>query len=154
VTYVYRTYAKDGRLLYVGCTDAFERRIMQHASSGSLWFHDAESFSLEYHPSRKQALAAEREAIRTEWPLYNIDSSVDPATPRLLAYRRHQRRMRALDHALEHGWPPPPTPEQFKAEFQRSWAEHCRLRNAVRQAELGGSTDFYHFGQQDHQGAS
>jgi predicted GIY-YIG superfamily endonuclease len=146
VTHVYRAYAKDGRLLYVGCTDTFERRVMQHASQGSLWIHMAESFSIEYYPTRKAALAAEAEAIRSEWPLYNIDHSIDPETPRLLIWRRSQEQMARIREIFTNP-PKKQTPEEFEASFQKSWAEHCRLRNAVRQAEMGGSSNFYHYGQ-------
>jgi excinuclease UvrABC nuclease subunit len=79
MTYVYRAYDDDGRLLYVGLTDYVEHRMRAHLRAGSLWLDHLAQLVVE---KRRNAAAAEREAIKTEWPLYNVQHSFEgPRTP-------------------------------------------------------------------------
>lgn len=68
---LYRIFDADGRLLYVGVSENPLRRLRQH-HVGSRWFRGvAVRTEIEWHQSRKAALAAEAEAIRTEAPVHN-----------------------------------------------------------------------------------
>lgn len=67
---LYRFFDENGLLLYVGITKDFKKRKSQHAAR-SQWFHRAARHTLEPHPSRAAALAAEAAAILEEQPLFN-----------------------------------------------------------------------------------
>lgn len=127
MTTLYRAWASDGRLLYVGVTDDLTKRILTHANRRALWIPIMESLSIERYTTRQEALADEREAIRTEWPLYNVEHSIDPVTPRR-QIRNHEMRPLQM-------WDPTEPPEETEARFQRSWREHCRIHDAIRLAE-------------------
>lgn len=75
LTTVYRLYDKAGQLLYVGTAVNPEGRWEQHARE-KLWWSSVARATVEWHPSRTEALAAERAAIQSEEPLHN-----DKATP-------------------------------------------------------------------------
>jgi predicted GIY-YIG superfamily endonuclease len=81
-TALYRHYDEDGRLLYVGISLDVLKRIQQHR--GSSWSRDITYIAIEGYASREAAEAAERVAIETERPLYNIAGrliSVVPTAP-------------------------------------------------------------------------
>jgi hypothetical protein len=73
-TTLYRHFAGNGRLLYVGVSLSAISRLSDHRTSR--WFDQIVDVEVEYYPTREAALAAEREAIRTENPLYNIAGKV------------------------------------------------------------------------------
>ena len=66
---LYRHFDADGFLLYVGISSTPDARLQQHRSSP--WFSEIRRVVIEMLPDRETAERAEREAIRTEWPLYN-----------------------------------------------------------------------------------
>ena len=66
---VYRLYAADGSLTYVGQTSDLRQRMDAHFSRWN--DDDLADFTWEPHPTRIAALAAEDLAIRTEAPLHN-----------------------------------------------------------------------------------
>ncbi len=76
--YLYRLYAKDGTLLYIGCTGDVQGRIYYHLSMchiGNGITH-ALYFGLDHwtewrYPTKAEARAAERAAIAAEAPLLN-----------------------------------------------------------------------------------
>jgi predicted GIY-YIG superfamily endonuclease len=70
-TSLYRHYAEDGTLLYVGISLSWPARTKQHAS-GSRWFAEVARVTIERFPSREAALEAEREAIKREKPKFNV----------------------------------------------------------------------------------
>jgi predicted GIY-YIG superfamily endonuclease len=70
LTALYRFW-RDDELLYVGITLNPSRRFHQHASSQP-WWHLANRITIETHPTREDALVAEREAIIREKPVHNI----------------------------------------------------------------------------------
>lgn len=129
MTALYRAFGRDGRLLYVGMTEDVEKRIMQHQHDGALWVTKFESLSVEYYPTRRAARIAEIQAIRSEWPLYNIDHSIDPWSTKQLNWLNSQQQM-ARWRSL------PPSPEESEAHFQESLAEARRIRQAVREARF------------------
>jgi len=73
MTDLYRYYDAQGALLYVGIADDWRQRMKQHRYAD--WFPMAGRLSVEYHPDRRSAAAAELAAIRSEWPLYNVHAS-------------------------------------------------------------------------------
>ena len=68
---VYRWFAFTGRLLYVGCSVDPDKR-WQDLQRTEGWTHLAAWRTLEWHESLPEARAAEREAIKTEDPLFNL----------------------------------------------------------------------------------
>ncbi len=70
-TTLYRFYDEAGALLYVGITGDTGRRIAQHNREKDWWNH-VTNIRIEYHDYRYLALQAERTAIVTEYPMYNV----------------------------------------------------------------------------------
>ena len=68
--FVYRCFANDGRLLYIGITGRYGARMSQHAL-GSPWWPEVTDVTREEFPSLTAARAAERLAIETEDPQHN-----------------------------------------------------------------------------------
>lgn len=69
--YVYRCFDADGRLLYVGCSMNPEERMKEHRKFRPWWTNRVTRMTLEGFPDQSAGLAAERQAIQTEHPLYN-----------------------------------------------------------------------------------
>jgi hypothetical protein len=81
-TDLYRYFAPDGQLLYVGVSLSALARAMQHARTAHWW--DAwSSMKRERYASRADALAAEASAIVHEHPAFNIAGT----SPNLFAPR-------------------------------------------------------------------
>lgn len=74
LTTVYRLYDAKGRLLYVGTSVEPQERWEQH-SREKLWWSSVARATVDWFSSRTEALAAEREAIRSEYPLHNEKAS-------------------------------------------------------------------------------
>ena len=70
-TALYRQYSKEGKLLYVGISLDYAKRVKQHYK-GSAWFLDVADIKLEWFDTRDDALKAERDAIKKEKPECNI----------------------------------------------------------------------------------
>jgi excinuclease UvrABC nuclease subunit len=70
-TFLYRHFDSKGRLLYVGISLSVLMRLNAHAHN-SRWFEKIDNVKIERFRSRKMALAAEAEVIRSEKPLYNV----------------------------------------------------------------------------------
>jgi len=116
-TALYRFFASDGRLLYIGITVDIATRWQSHAGSAP-WWHLQASHTVEYYAHRADAEAAERAAVRIERPLYNVVYA-EPGTGRkgALAYPevRNARPARAASERgpIEEPWRP--TDEQSAA---------------------------------------
>lgn len=67
---LYRFYAADGALLYVGITSNPGARWKKHRDEKP-WWHEVRGISMEPYPSRVDVLAAETLAIAVENPRYN-----------------------------------------------------------------------------------
>lgn len=80
-TSLYRHFADNGSLLYVGISLSWPARTKAHAS-GSRWFDQVTKVEIEHFPTREAALDAEREAIKRERPAFNIVHNGRTATPR------------------------------------------------------------------------
>ncbi|QSL99794.1 G-I-Y Y-I-G endonuclease [Gordonia phage ODay] len=88
--FVYRVFAEDGTLLYIGSSFSVQFRINEHAVQRPCWWPLAYRVESERFDDPKEARAAERVAIINEKPIGNVkwttragDSAVHP---RLLQY--------------------------------------------------------------------
>lgn len=68
---LYRFFGSEGELLYVGISLHPFARMSQHRGDKS-WWGEVASTTIERFPSRPAVLEAEREAIKSERPRYNI----------------------------------------------------------------------------------
>jgi predicted GIY-YIG superfamily endonuclease len=95
---LYRMFAADGRLLYVGQTSNPPARIGAHKRSRRSWWREVETIKLTHFDDRDKLLAAEVEAIETEHPLCNTAHRTVPIngdlTPELDAMLEDARRAR------------------------------------------------------------
>ena len=68
---LYRHFAADETLLYVGISFRKLQRLSEHRKLSS-WFHDIAKITFESMPDRETALASERTAVQTENPVHNV----------------------------------------------------------------------------------
>lgn len=76
-TALYRVFGEADLLLYIGIGDDFGRRWKQHARVQP-WWEEKRRQTVEWHPSRELAEAAETAAIKSEKPRYNKRDAVPP----------------------------------------------------------------------------
>lgn len=76
---LYRFYAADDSLLYVGITNNPARRFSKHRDEKDWWL-DVTRIEMEQFDSREALLSAEKVAIKTESPALNI--RLNRGTPR------------------------------------------------------------------------
>lgn len=69
---LYRFFNSDGRLLYVGITNDPGRRWREHAGDKP-WWHEVTVTTIERFATRGEVRDAEKAAIVTEKPLYNVE---------------------------------------------------------------------------------
>lgn len=67
---LYRFYDDNKQLLYVGISSNFQARYAQHSKT-SPWHHLATYSTITHFVDRESVLAAEKEAIKLEKPLFN-----------------------------------------------------------------------------------
>lgn len=83
-TALYRFYNPSGDLLYVGISVRPWTRWKQHKGQKD-WAEEVATQTIEWWPTRAEALVAEKEAIIAEEPLYNVihngDSRMAPPPP-------------------------------------------------------------------------
>jgi len=72
---VYRAWAADDRLLYIGSTKNWARRLVQHKRSP--WYPDAVRFTTDEYPTIEAARAAETKAIDRERAYWNNHGRYD-----------------------------------------------------------------------------
>lgn len=70
-TFLYRLYSKEGRLIYIGISNAWHHRMQEHRRSQPWWDEVEHVFTISF-PDRRSALVAEEAAIKSERPAYNI----------------------------------------------------------------------------------
>lgn len=70
-TQLYRHYAEDGALLYVGISLSAVARTKQHSKVAE-WYNQIKHVTIETFPSRRTAQNAETIAILVENPIHNI----------------------------------------------------------------------------------
>ena len=76
---VYRLYAGDETLLYVGSSNGPHNRYGAHSLTQE-WWPDVARKEETWYPKRSDALKAEAEAVRTEKPLHNKRLTADART--------------------------------------------------------------------------
>jgi DNA-binding transcriptional regulator YiaG len=85
-TQLYRHFDSRGELLYIGVSLRALQRLSQHRGSAT-WFPSIARVTLQEYDTRKEALIAEREAIKTELPKFNsthiplLQKQTAPMTP-------------------------------------------------------------------------
>ncbi|MFI2663336.1 GIY-YIG nuclease family protein [Micromonospora carbonacea] len=84
-TATYRLYDRNGALLYVGVTCNLKSRWADHRRRKP-WWPQVATKSVDWHPTRFKALSAEKAAIESERPMYNIGQ-----TPAFAARIKEQR---------------------------------------------------------------
>lgn len=104
-TDLYRAFAADGSLLYVGISFSALERLRQHRSD-SAWFPTMHTLTIERFSSRQEALSAEAAAIKREKPLCNVVHN--PLNRRTAP----TRRPRVYREARRKPQPAPPPLEQ------------------------------------------
>jgi excinuclease UvrABC nuclease subunit len=70
--FIYKLYGKEGQPLYIGCTENFGRRLIQHKTQ-SPWYGKIVKIIAETKQNKKAALEAEAKAILAEQPKYNVN---------------------------------------------------------------------------------
>lgn len=127
-TCLYRYFDSEGQLLYIGITQNQGIRLQQHFAS-SLWFKLVSSAAIEHYDTRQEAIAAERDAILTELPIYNVVHN-----PRRETWRSHFQRLFDISDDLRDrdtfhaqlieaiGLSEWPTKARAKNEYRHAWA--------------------------------
>lgn len=94
---LYRFFDGDGRLLYIGLSGGFGKRLTSHRGTKD-WWPEVVRIELERYPDMASVLAAERTAIMNEQPLYNVQHIAERPARRVVDGRvysaRHARRLR------------------------------------------------------------
>jgi excinuclease UvrABC nuclease subunit len=70
-TQLYRHFDAEKKLLYVGISLSTFARLSQHKDH-SPWFEQVMTVEIKHFETREEAMAAERNAIKTENPKFNI----------------------------------------------------------------------------------
>ena len=70
-TQLYRHFDESRNLLYVGISLSTFNRLSQHKDHSD-WFKKIKNVTIEHFPTREEAMAAERQAIKSENPKFNI----------------------------------------------------------------------------------
>jgi len=68
---LYRHFNSKDELMYIGISLSTVARLSQHKEH-SHWFSDITKVTIEKYETREEVLLAEKQAIQTEKPLYNI----------------------------------------------------------------------------------
>lgn len=68
---LYRHFNHEGELLYVGISLSAAERLRQHLD-GSCWRYEIARMDISWFDSRSSALMAEKEAIKSELPIFNV----------------------------------------------------------------------------------
>lgn len=110
-TSLYRFFDAEGRLLYVGATANPFRRLAEHSATRDI--AKVVSVTLEWFPSRLDAVLAEDRAILSERPAWNI---AKPAKPRKLPCTDNTPRKRGARPKFD------PSKEQ-DARVLRLWGD-------------------------------
>jgi predicted GIY-YIG superfamily endonuclease len=103
-TALYRVFDVSGKLLYVGISQNPDVRLGQHSQTKPWWVAVAER-KIEWHETRAEAAAAEKVAIKSEMPHWNINHAVRPIgddeSNKLYAeYRWNLEEMRSMQSAI------------------------------------------------------
>jgi hypothetical protein len=81
---VYCHFDERGLLLYVGVTANLAQRWRNHAG---VWKRHVSRTEVEWFPTRRDALAAESDLIRTQVPLFNGEHNMNSRPPLAALYQ-------------------------------------------------------------------
>lgn len=91
---LYRFFDARGNLLYIGLTVGAAQRFADHRRHKD-WWPLVARIDVEHFPDRPSVVTAERAAIETEWPRYNIVHGRGRVLVDGRSYsERHARRLR------------------------------------------------------------
>lgn len=90
-TALYRLFDEGDVLLYIGISNDPDGRWSQHQST-TPWIREVSTRTLEWHPSREDALAAESRTVRAERPRYNVVHRPGTATLEMQATAEEELR--------------------------------------------------------------
>lgn len=127
-TTLYRFYASDGVLLYVGVAGNPGRRFEQHRGEKP-WWGEVARVRLEHHESREEALEAESKVIKSEHPRYNIAGRSSVARPPAVAFDAPSTVDQTKPYPLDTQW-----------TFQTKQWGQARTTNLVLVYEFDGSS--------------
>ena len=89
-TTLYRHFNANGKLLYVGISLSALQRLSQHADHSD-WYNKISRVEMEHFSDRPSAMAAEKKAVISEGPLYNIHHKKKPNKTRYQEYAEQSR---------------------------------------------------------------
>lgn len=92
---LYRHFDREQKLLYVGVSISAVKRLGEHALH-SHWHSQIANVTIEHFETRKEAIAAEKEAIESEKPLHNIAHNKSKKDRPLSEYERQLEARRNL----------------------------------------------------------
>lgn len=124
-TALYRFYAADGALLYIGITNNLKTRFAGHAHDKQ-WWPEVARKTVEWHLTRDTAAAAELLAIKSEHPRHNITGVENPDRPARAA--RVPRAIAQPPRRAGGGYRGLRAPDEWPADYWcRIWwtAEHA-----------------------------
>jgi predicted GIY-YIG superfamily endonuclease len=129
-TALYRHRDKNGTLLYVGISLSVPKRLAEHMRR-SPWAEEITRVDIAWYPSRHEAEAAERHAIRTEAPRWNIAHNTPQARSSRFLIHLPERRFQCDEmYGMDGRWRPRGfgyLDDEAKAEeFVRAWAANLR----------------------------
>lgn len=102
-TTLYRFFDSAGILLYVGISAQPLVRFGQHRADKPWWVNIG-SITTHHYTSRRAALEAEAEAVKTERPLYNVVHNPEPPVDGLTAFEylaRLEPRLAYLEESCQ-----------------------------------------------------
>lgn len=101
-TALYRFFGEDGELLYVGITKRLLTRWREHSRDyATTWWPMVRSNTVLWYPNRTEAGRAERYAIHTEKPLYNVMHTARNKVPQGTRASRESQTEQRGDSLLE-----------------------------------------------------
>jgi excinuclease UvrABC nuclease subunit len=98
LTNLYRHFDADGNLLYVGISLSALTRLYAHGKAA--WYNDIKNVTIENYPTKRMALDAEKNAIKTEKPIHNIMHNKE-RTPSVMAKSTEKNRVRHAERARQ-----------------------------------------------------
>lgn len=115
---LYRFYAADGELLYIGITASLPTRIGDHRSDKPWWTKVAD-IKVEHFGDREAVLVAEAVAIRTERPTWNVTHNRAAGSPTSTITPTLDRRL--VEHATL-GRPPRARVYDLRTDIGQKWS--------------------------------
>ena len=99
-TSLYRHYNANGNLLYVGIANSHLVRLGTHMESAD-WRDMISTVKVEHYNTREEALAAEKLAIETEEPLFNLVHAKKGTRAGMLRRAFHQIDLEEVDELID-----------------------------------------------------